>query len=867
MSSTPLTQYQIAHRSDSKSSESIHHQLTKFHFLTQDDCFKHTFRRSKLDSGIFERPERLRFVNLGFAAALAWDSIHNPNHPSALDLLRSSQPSLTQSYHPPQQSQPDSQSDHHQSLFSLLQTPLVTLSKSIRKLSHGDPAFARVHDQPNRATDHTFEPRPSNPSQPHLISSSDTTTDRFSAFRNSNDYLDQLIGLCRLASELNHLGLSEIPDHLPQGDLYISSGSEAAILGAIGTCYSTVDSILSAFDTSDQPLPSLPTLQNQNSDGQYTKAFANVRPPGHHCTNSEPMGFCWVNNVLISCMYSYLKYGIDRICILDIDLHHGNGSQEIVWRLNEQSQSIFQSSNLDSSYPPTHGISQFISSEHHKRTPLKISYSSLHDINSYPCEDGDPDRIKEASLNICVGNSINQFIQNLHIEDWTDERDFYQRLYPKTWNSFEKHMLEFFRITNASPDRSLIFVSAGFDACEYETDEMSRYGKKLPASFYHRFARDLSRFSDLHCRGRIVSILEGGYSEHTLTGSSLSYILGFMDTSTEYIDHNKYPWSLDRINSLLKLCKKPDLTRHSTNLRSSSTNNVRQEFHEEAEVDLEELKWISETRRIFEHIDSYAQVKSELNKSSRLEEKQAKLQYSMNQLALSSETVSPNGLRRSLRHGSGSKKLGPSPVQPLESPRLTWHFSTQSIKPTQASTSELNPDDPSTLKPCGSSPSDSVVKVEDDSKADSMPDQACDRSLVGMTDEKEDQSIDKLFKSLKLGASLPTGNDEDVGHHRSGELSIEATDPSLTTPTSPPESNHDPEHQRSSLSTTTLPPSTTNQRASQSTKLPRVKLVWKAGGIFAPTSSSSSVDHHADRPSPVNQDPPPDPNSNPDPSC
>jgi histone deacetylase HOS3 len=211
---------------------------------------------------------------------------------------------------------------------------------------------------------------------------------------------------------------------------YLSPGSEAAILGSIGACYTAIDSVLKVEPKKDEA----------GQSPKYKKAFVNVRPPGHHCTNSEPMGFCWVNNVLIGCMYSYLTYDIDRICIVDIDLHHGNGSQEIVWRINEQVALQPESSG---------------------KRRLMISYSSLHDINSYPCEDGDPVRIKDASLNICVGNAINQFIQNLHLEDWVDEPDFFDRLYPKTWQAFEQHMSAFFRISNADPEHSLIFVSAG----------------------------------------------------------------------------------------------------------------------------------------------------------------------------------------------------------------------------------------------------------------------------------------------------------------------------------------------------------------------------------------------------------------------
>jgi len=384
------------------------------HIVTQDECFKHVFRRTKERATIYERPERLRFVNLGLAAALAWDSLH---HASPASLL------------------PPSATNEPKSSSPLVQTPRVTFTKATRKIAPHDPVLAKIHDQPNRPP----SPDSSTPSN------SQNHTDRFASFRLSGTYIEQLMGLCLQASELNLSGFSEVPEHLPQGDLYLSAGSEAAILGSIGACYTAIDSVLKQAEPKVEA--SRPSNE-QKGNGVFKKAFVNVRPPGHHCTNSEPMGFCWVNNVLIGCMYSYLTYGIDRICLVDIDLHHGNGSQDIVWRINEQA----------ASQPNPSG----------KRS-LMISYSSLHDINSYPCEDGDPVRIKEASLNICVGNAINQFIQNLHLQDWSDEQDFFERLYPSTWQAFEQHMSSFFRISDADPDRSLIFVSAGFDACEHES--------------------------------------------------------------------------------------------------------------------------------------------------------------------------------------------------------------------------------------------------------------------------------------------------------------------------------------------------------------------------------------------------------------
>jgi histone deacetylase HOS3 len=67
------------------------------------------------------------------------------------------------------------------------------------------------------------------------------------------------------------------------------------------------------------------------------------------------------------------------------------------------------------------------------------------------------------------------------------------------------------------------------DACEHEYESMSRHNRKVPTSFYHRFARDACAISDKYARGRIVSVLEGGYSDRALISGAMAHISGFVD--------------------------------------------------------------------------------------------------------------------------------------------------------------------------------------------------------------------------------------------------------------------------------------------------------------------------------------------------
>lgn len=96
----------------------------------------------------------------------------------------------------------------------------------------------------------------------------------------SSSYLAQIVTRARDSPSLIHIPplYSEIPETLSQGDLYLSPGSESAILGSVGTVCQAVEEVCG---------------------GIYETAFVVVRPPGHHCGENEPAGFCWVNNVLV----------------------------------------------------------------------------------------------------------------------------------------------------------------------------------------------------------------------------------------------------------------------------------------------------------------------------------------------------------------------------------------------------------------------------------------------------------------------------------------------------------------------------------------------------------------------------------------
>ena len=172
---------------------------------------------------------------------------------------------------------------------------------------------------------------------------------------------------------------------------------------------------------------------------------------------------------------------------------------------------------------------------------LRIFYASAHDILSYPCEDGNPELVRDASVSLPHG-AHGQWIENVHLEAYESEREFWvgddgdEGVYERTFGKLLKSAEGFVRRTGSrkmptsmqaqDEDDVIIFVSCGFDASEHEYPSMSRHGRHVPASFYYRFAKDARALADRHARGRVVSGLEGGYSDRALISGGLAWLTG-----------------------------------------------------------------------------------------------------------------------------------------------------------------------------------------------------------------------------------------------------------------------------------------------------------------------------------------------------
>ena len=113
------------------------------------------------------------------------------------------------------------------------------------------------------------------------------------------------------------------------GDTIISPGSKEATFDAAGSIISAIDGV-----------------QNK----EFKNAFCNVRPPGHHCNQNKAAGFCILNNVAIGAKYLINKYKYHKVAIIDFDVHHGNGTQDIFY---ENEKVLFISTHQYPYYPGT----------------------------------------------------------------------------------------------------------------------------------------------------------------------------------------------------------------------------------------------------------------------------------------------------------------------------------------------------------------------------------------------------------------------------------------------------------------------------------------------------------------------------------
>jgi acetoin utilization deacetylase AcuC-like enzyme len=187
--------------------------------------------------------------------------------------------------------------------------------------------------------------------------------------------------------------------------------------------------------------------------GLVNNAFCAVRPPGHHAERNRALGFCFFNNVAIAAVYLLENFGLERVAIIDWDVHHGNGTQHLF----EEDPRVF--------------------------------YLSLHE-DPYTCYPGTGFH-KEQGKGAGKGTTL-----NLPLSEGSGDKEYLQALTKKGLPKLKQFAPEF------------VLISAGFDA--HEDDPLSH--QNLSREAYKTMVSLLLELAQETAGGRLVGVLEGGYN-------------------------------------------------------------------------------------------------------------------------------------------------------------------------------------------------------------------------------------------------------------------------------------------------------------------------------------------------------------------
>jgi len=230
-------------------------------------------------------------------------------------------------------------------------------------------------------------------------------------------------------------------------------------------------------------------------DGTLRNGFAIIRPPGHHATISKSMGFCIFNNIAVSAKVAQKERGIERIAIIDTDVHHGNGTQ-----------AIFE-------------------------TDQDVLFISTHQYPFYPGTGS----LIQTGKGKAKGTKI-----NIPLSERTGDKSFEILYYEIIIPALKRFRPE------------LILVSAGFDA--HWKDPLAQLGLSLAG--YSGISEKLITFASEYCDGKIVFFLEGGYNLQVL-GTGVVNVLKILSGRTDIIDPlGTSPFAEPDISDLIVKLKK-----------------------------------------------------------------------------------------------------------------------------------------------------------------------------------------------------------------------------------------------------------------------------------------------------------------------
>ena len=252
---------------------------------------------------------------------------------------------------------------------------------------------------------------------------------------------DEDLRLAHPASHIERVRLAEPDAGIVQldADTWMSPGSFAAAARGVGGAMAAVDAVL---------------------DGTARNAFVATRPPGHHAEAERPMGFCLFGSAAIAARHALERHGLNRVAVVDFDVHHGNGTQDILW---SEERAFFVSSHQFPLWPGT------------GRPDERGAHDNILNVPLDPASDGGTMR----------------------------------QIYEET---------VFPALEEFSPE--LLLISAGFDSHADDPLADLRWSEEDFTWLTDR----LCDLADNHCRGRVVSCLEGGYHLRALASSAAAHV-------------------------------------------------------------------------------------------------------------------------------------------------------------------------------------------------------------------------------------------------------------------------------------------------------------------------------------------------------
>ena len=227
-------------------------------------------------------------------------------------------------------------------------------------------------------------------------------------------------------------------------DTWLSSGSWDAALNGLGALLGALDAVIA---------------------GEGRNAFAAIRPPGHHAETAKPMGFCLFGNVAIAAKRALDHHGLRRVAVLDFDVHHGNGTQDLLW---SEGRALFVSSHQFPLWPGTGRADET---------------GALGTVLNLPLPPGTDGLAFRAAWEAQVFPRVDAFVPEL------------------------------------------ILVSAGFDA--HRDDPLAQLA--LGVEDFDWITRRICDLADTHAGGRVVSALEGGYNLDALAASTAAHVKVLME--------------------------------------------------------------------------------------------------------------------------------------------------------------------------------------------------------------------------------------------------------------------------------------------------------------------------------------------------